>query len=380
MEAIYRLDQIPAHSCLLMDDLHEAVDYPRGDLCLGFCRKCGFIGNVRYDDSLRAYSPKYEETQHFSGRFNQFAEQLVDRLIEEYELNGKTILEIGCGKGEFLALLCQRNGGRGVGIDPACNPDRIPEAFRKRLEFVADYYRPEHGRFRADVIMCRHTLEHIPDTRDFVMQIRKSIAPGEKPLIFFEVPDVVRVLCESAFWDIYYEHCSYFSPGSLARLFRSCGFDVIELRREYGDQYLWLTAVPSDGPTSAALPLEDDLADLTTEVEAFRARHAADLEAWRRRLGQLAAAGRRPVLWGAGSKAVAFVTTLGLTDEVEYVVDINPYKQGKFLPGSGHPVVGPEFLQEYHPEVVVVMNPIYCDEIARQLAELGLHPELVPAE
>jgi hypothetical protein len=87
--------------------------------------------------------------------------------------------------------------------------------------------------------------------------------------------------------------------------------------------------------------------------------------------------GRRAVIWGSGSKGVAYLTTLGITDEIEYVVDINPRKQGMFMAGSGHPIVGPDFLRDYRPDLVVVMNAIYTEEIRDHLARLGLAPEVV---
>ena len=112
-------------------------------------------------------------------------------------------------------------------------------------------------------------------------------------------------------------------------------------------------------------------------VALFEPRVQAALAAWRERLAAWRAAGRRVVLWGGGSKGVAFLTTLGLGEEVGHVVDINPYKQGMYMPGSGHEVVAPAFLEAYRPDVVIVMNPIYTEEIRAELARLGLEPELV---
>ena len=73
------------------------------------------------------------------------------------------------------------------------------------------------------------------------------------------------------------------------------------------------------------------------------------------------------------------LTNRGMTDEIEYAVDINPFKWGKFMAGTGQQIVSPEFLVDYRPDLVVAMNPIYLDEIRLQLEELGLHPELIGA-
>ena len=87
---------------------------------------------------------------------------------------------------------------------------------------------------------------------------------------------------------------------------------------------------------------------------------------------------QRVVLWGSLSKGTAFLTTLKIGEEIEYVVDINPFRQNKYMPGTGQKIVGPEFLAEYRPSHIVVMNPIYCKEIQRDLDKMGVKAELLP--
>lgn len=378
LQPFYEARGLPAHSVLLMHDRAEARLYPRGDLRLAFCPGCGFITNVLFDVALNEYSPEYEETQHCSPHFDRWARQLVDRLVRDYDLTGKRILEIGCGKGEFLALLCEAGNSRGVGIDPSCMPERLQGRGVPGVTFIRDVYSEQYAHLPADVVCCRHTLEHIQPTHDFMRMIRGAIGGRLDTLVFFEVPDMARVLRERAFWDIYYEHCSYFTAGALARLFRATGFELLELVRDYGDQYLWVMARPLEDPPSTRFPLEEELDDLQRQVAAFAARCSGDIARWRTRIQEFARAGRRPVIWGAGSKCVAFVTTLGLDGEVEYVVDINPRKVGKYLPGSGHPVVGPEFLASYRPGVVIAMNPVYRDEIEAALRAMRVRAEILP--
>jgi hypothetical protein len=112
-------------------------------------------------------------------------------------------------------------------------------------------------------------------------------------------------------------------------------------------------------------------------VRGFRHSLAATRRRWRDELASARAEGRRTVIWGAGSKGVSFLTTLGVQDEIEYAVDVNPFKHDKFMAGTGQRVVAPEFLREYRPDVVIVMNPIYLEEIGAQLAAMDLAPRLV---
>ena len=199
LDPFYAVSQIPCHSVLLMDSHEQAVNYPRADLELAFCHSCGFITNTLFDVSHNDYSQSYEETQHFSDRFNGFANDLVDQLIERYDIRQKTVLEIGCGKGEFLGLLCEKGNNRGIGIDPGCRPERFPPEWASRIEVIQELYSTEWSHLNADVICCRHTLEHIGPTFEFLQTIRESIGDRTDTLIFFEVPDVRLVLEETRF-------------------------------------------------------------------------------------------------------------------------------------------------------------------------------------
>jgi hypothetical protein len=93
---------------------------------------------------------------------------------------------------------------------------------------------------------------------------------------------------------------------------------------------------------------------------------------WHGRLHEVTATGGKVVAWGSGSKCVAWLTTLGIGDQLEYVVDINPNKHGKWLAGTGHEIIAPERLTAYQPDLVVVMNPIYVDEIRADCERLGV--------
>ncbi|MGH7599899.1 MAG: class I SAM-dependent methyltransferase, partial [bacterium] len=230
----YEVTNVPVHSCLLLPTAQEARDFPRGDIVLGFCEHCGFISNMAFDSTLQNYSPQYEDQQCFSPTFNAFARDLAHRLIAKYDLHGKTIVEIGCGKGDFLLLLCELGHNRGVGIDPTILEERVADEAAGRVVFVKDYYSERYANYHGDLVCCRHTLEHIHPTAEFVSTVRRALGDRFNTVVFFELPDVTWALQELAFWDIYYEHCSYFSAGSLAHLFRQCGFEVIDLAREYG--------------------------------------------------------------------------------------------------------------------------------------------------
>jgi SAM-dependent methyltransferase len=377
LSIFYEVRNVPVHSCLMPNTQQEALDFPCGDVVLGHCEHCGFITNITFDAKWSAYAPNYEDQQSFSPTFNQFAIDLANRLIEKYDLYDKDIMEIGCSKGDFLLLLCELGNNRGVGIDPSVVPGRVQSAAADRVRFIQDYYSDHHAEYVGDFICCRHTLEHIQPTAEFLHTVRRSIGDRLNTVVFFEIPDTVRVLRDLAFEDIYYEHCSYFTPGSLARLFRSCGFEILDLYLAYGQQYLLIEARPVAHVSDQILPLEEALEQTAADVQYFAAAIEAKLSHWKQHLTTMQEQGKRVVIWGSGSKCVAFLTTLGMTNQVQYVVDINPHRHGKFIPGVGKEIKSPEFLKDYQPDQIIVMNAIYCTEIQKMLDGMGVDAEVI---
>ncbi len=373
----YEVKQAPVHSVLLLHDRETAVNFPTGDIILGHCQECGFITNAAFNDAQQDYAGEYEATQGFSPTFNAFHRRLAADLIERYDLHNKHIVEIGCGMGEFLHLLCEMGDNTGTGFDPAYVKERSLVGESDKITFIADYFSEQYVNTPGDFFACKMTLEHIPNTAEFVRMVRQTVGDNPNKTVFFQVPNARYVLGDVAFWDIYYEHCSYFSMGSIARLFRHVGFDVMDLWTDYDDQYLMIAARPGKGD-NPQLAQEDDLALVAADVAYFTDAFGQLAEDWRRRFTAYKRNGRRVVLWGGGSKGVSFLTGLGITlDDVQYVVDINPNKTGTFMAGTGQEIVAPQFLPEYKPDIVIVMNPIYRNEIRRDLKEMGLAPQVL---
>ena len=374
LTAVYRTKAVPLHSCLLFDDREAALAFPRADIDLELCATCGLIQNVAFDPAAMDYSSDYEDSQANSPRFLSFAIETIDRLVETYGLSGGHVVEIGCGKGDYLVLLANRADMTGVGIDPAYRPGPLIADRPDRLRFVNDRFAAGDDLGDPDLVVCRHTLEHVPDVGAFIAALRDALDDRPEAVVFFEVPDSARILSERAFWDIYYEHCSYFVESSLTRLFEVSGFEVLETWLGMEGQYLMLVARPAArslrSESVAFTELDEVVADFERDVAGQIARLRADLDA-------ATAEGRTVVLWGASSKAVSYLHALGLDDEVTAVVDINPVKRGKFLAGSGHRIVSPADLVEIRPDTVIVMNPVYRDEIETDLEAMGLEPRIM---
>jgi SAM-dependent methyltransferase len=373
------LDQrdLPIHTSTLLSSRREALAYPRADLNLNACRTCGLISNSAFDAPTHDYSASYEEVQSFSPRFRAYAAGLADRLVKRHTLAGRDVFEIGSGRGDFLAELVTRTQGRASAVDPSYRKGDLPGEVADRITVERTFFAAEQVPASAGAIVCRHTLEHVHDVATFLREVRRGLEHTSGGVALFEVPDTRRILEEGAFWDLYYEHCSYFTPGSLARAFRSAGLAPARLERTFDDQYVFITATVEDGEQTGLLPEEETTDEVVALAERFTRTFEATKRHWKDRLGVARAGGARTVIWGAGSKGVGFLTMLGLDDEVAYAVDVNPDKHGMFTPGTGHEIVSPDCLEELQPDLVVVMNPAYVDEIASDLARRGIETELL---
>lgn len=367
---------MPVHCNVLWPTREAALNAPRGDLRLAYFPDCGHVYNLAFDPSLMEYTQEYENSLHFSPRFQAYATELAEGLVERYDLRGKDIVEIGAGKGDFLIMLCALSGNRGWGYDPSYVPEDGYTA--ENVTFIQDFYTEKYTDRRADLIVCRHVLEHIEDPDAFIAQVRRAVGDQDQAVVFFEVPNALWTLRQLGIWDIIYEHCSYFSPVSLAYLFRKHGFRVLDVREVFGGQFLTIEARTDDG-ASAEIVDADELAALTADAHAFADNYRRKSAEWRERLARLAAEGKRGVVWGAGSKGVTFLNAMQAGGEVEAIVDINPRKQGKYVAGTGQRIIAPAELRDLRPDFVIIMNANYEAEIAGMLREIGVASEILVA-
>ncbi len=375
--AFIEISRMPCHCNLLWPTRDEALNAPRGDIRLGFCGECGHIFNTLFDPALMKYTRDYENSLHFSPRFQKYAVSLASRLIETYDLRDKDIIEIGCGNGEFLTLLCESGSNRGTGFDRSLEGKPNLDKTAEKITFIRDFYSKKYARHNADLICCRQVLEHIHEPLDFLATIRRTIGNRLSIKVFFEVPNSLFILKDLSVWDIIYEHCSYFSRCSLKRAFLESGFSVRKTAEDFGGQFLSIEAFPSESRADLNRDKPEAPDIIAREIEAFPEKYAGRVKACQDRLGRIANKGQRAVIWGAGSKGVSLLNTLKVRDQIEYVVDINPRKQDMYIAGTGQRIVPPTFLTRYRPDFVLVMNPIYESEIKQNFAEIGFEPRIL---
>ena len=377
LQRFFEIPELPVNCVALSRTQEAALNCPRGHIDLAFCPQCGAVSNVAFDSARLTYDSSYDNSLVFSPVFQKYADGVARHLIDRFRLVGKNIIDVGCGNGEFLSLICGLGNNRGVGFDPSFIPGRADMSAGQGISIVPDYYSERYSEYAADFVVCRHVLEHISKPQKFLRNVRAALHGKKEAAIFFELPNAAFVFKNKGIWDIIYEHCFYYSSGALARLFSCCGFDVLDVAESFNGQYLCLDARVSSRETGYLGEAGGDLESMRAEVMHFADEYHAYRNHWRETLSHFAAQGKRVALWGAGAKGAMFLNAFSNFASLEYIVDVNPHKCGSYINGTAQRVVSPEFLKAYKPDVLLIANPNYRDEIGRLVSTLGLAPELI---
>ena len=368
-----RRERVPVHQNLLMKDQRSAMEIPRGNLSLVVCEDCGFIFNKDFEFSKLSYGEDYDNTQICSPFFNEYVNDRINYLIFEKSIRNYRILEVGCGKGSFLRKLVE-NGGEGnsgYGFDPSYTGLEID--LNGRLRFEKNYYTPRYGNVSADVAVCRHVIEHIAEPLNLLRDLKQGLVNSPQGQIFIETPCVNWILVNQAIWDFFYEHCSYFTAESITAAMEIAGFRVENVEKAFGGQYLWIEGkISNEKPTVTKEP--NSIPQLATQ---FGLREKEIINNFKYKLKKLAHKGKIAI-WGAGAKGVTFANLVDAERKlIECVIDINPEKQGHYLPGTGHPIVNYRELPMFGVTTAILTNPNYIEEIMSLLSEAHLNIELI---
>jgi hypothetical protein len=333
-EILYQQPAFPVLQNRVYDTREEAMNCLTGNLEIVQDTESGLIFNAAFQSELMQYDANYNNEQANSPAFRKHLEEVANKI--ESLLGKKSLVEVGCGKGVFLEMLLTR-GADVVGFDPAYDGDN-PRIAKKLFEpgLVQS----------AKGLILRHVLEHVQNPVDFLFQLKES--NGGKGLIYIEVPCFDWICLKRAWFDIFYEHVNYFRLQDFYRMFSQ----VIDSGYFFGNQYLYVIA---------------DLASLRkpTAAPGDRVRVPVDFLDFLNRTEQSRT--EQPVcVWGAASKGVIFsLLQQRMGMKIDVVIDINPQKQGKYLPLTGLQVQSPETglkgLNTNTP--IYIMNSNYSEEI-----------------
>lgn len=336
-KVLYEQKQLPVFQNRMYDTRGEAVDCLKGDMVLVEDQQTGLVYNASFRPELMIYDAQYQNEQALSPLFRAHLKSVAE-VIDRY-LGRKSIVEVGCGKGFFLEMLLKK-GIDVIGFDPTYEGDN--------LKVVKHYFDPSVG-IRANGLVLRHVLEHVQDPFQFLLQLKE--ANGGSGKIYIEVPCFDWICKHRAWFDIFYEHVNYFRMSDFYRMFGT----VIESNKLFGNQYLGIVA---------------ELASLRQP-----ARDAEDCVVFPKHFMQHMGGPDQfevnPVaIWGGASKGVIFALLKARRGQaVSTVIDINPAKQGKYLPSTGLLVQSPLEALEILPtgSTIFIMNSNYLEEI-RQMS------------
>jgi SAM-dependent methyltransferase len=346
---------------------------PVATLAIRACRGCGFVFNAAFRALDVPYDAAYENDQTASTVFAAHVDLVASRVLAALgEGEPAVILEVGCGQGSFLERLVTSAPSRvaaAYGFDPAWRGGPT----HPRITIVPRLFDAVSaaGIPRASVVVTRHVIEHVADPIGFLSAIGRALPPGSGARLFLETPCVSWILEHRVLQDFFYEHCSYFAARTLQVALRRAGLAPIAVEHLFGGQYL-LASARFDGITqpSSEQPPAEGIEQTLRAAASFAEAHREGTERWRRRIegfqGKLA-------VWGAGAKGVTFVNTVDPEHaHVDCVIDINPNKQGAFVPVTAHPIVSPDVAHARGVKGIIIMNPNYRGEIEADVASRGL--------
>lgn len=369
IKAVFTLGNVPVICNQLWPDAETARAAPSGDVDLVRCADCAMIWNAAFEPARMVYAPGYENALHFSPKFQAFAEDLARGLVERFDLKGKHIFEIGCGDGHMLDLMVQHGAATAIGFDPSMKDKETPFTARDGVEIVPEYFRSDQLNRPFDAILCRHVLEHLDAPMPLLHDIRRAIGDRDVP-VYFEVPNAGWMLRAVSMWDVIYEHVGYWTAAAMSAAFRRAGFEPVRVTEGYDGQFLMIEARPTAPDPSWLSP---DTGAVASEVQAFATAANGLLDNWRDRFSNLQG---KAVIWGSGSKGITFANALGDAGApLAALVDLNPRKHGLYVPGVALPVIAPATLTDLRPDLVLISNALYEQEITAQVRGMGLDPE-----
>ena len=347
---------------------------PKRSLRVAYCPECSLVQLLETPAPEEMFGADYLYFSSFSEDLLKHSRDNALELIEKRKLGpDNLVVEIASNDGYMLRNFLEK-GIQVLGVDPA--PQQAEAARKQGVETIADFFGTKLAKSlrargkKADLIIANNVVAHVPDPNDLVAGFAELLA--DDGMVVVEFPYVRDLIDYVEFDTIYHEHRCYFSVTSAAALFRRHGLYLNDVRRVaiHGGSlrlYFGKTEAPS-ADVRAILEEEKALGldaygyyrSFGEKVWKFRARA-------RQLVGELKSGGKRIAAYGAAAKGTIMLNFLGLNNRaIEYVVDKNVHKQGKYMPGVRVRIDDPEMLLQDKPDYVVILPWNFRDEIIRQ--------------
>lgn len=369
----------PSNDFLTVQQLGEGeMYYP---LVTYVCEQCYLVQLDEFKKATDIFSQDYVYFSSYSSSWLKHCEQYATKTTERFGLNEKSlVIEMASNDGYLLQYFKQKNIPV-LGIEPTKGTAEI--AMAKGIETKVEFFGKklastlQSQNIQADLLIGNNVLAHVPDINDFVGGMKLALKP--EGVITIEFPHLLKLMEDGQFDTIYHEHFSYLSFIAVEKIFASHGltlFDVDEIPthggslRIYGQhtEYNAVRPISSNVEILKAKEIQGRLTDLNYykefqfRVNKIKYQFLSFLAEERLKSTKIAA-------YGAAAKGNTFLNYCGIKDDmIDFVVDISPYKQNKFLPGSHIPVLNEEALKMHKPEYIIILPWNIKQEIKQQLA------------
>lgn len=343
------------------------------------CEQCYLVQLDEYVSAEHIFT-EYAYFSSYADTWLQHAKNYTELMIDRFGLNQTSqVVEVASNDGYLLQYFVEKNIPA-LGIEPAANVAKV--AVEKGVPTRVEFFGVDSARrlvaagVQADLLLGNNVLAQVPDLNDFVAGLKILLKPDG--VITIEFPHLMCLVAENQFDTIYHEHFSYFSFITAEKIFAGHGmtlFDVDELPTHGGSLRIY------------ARHTEDDSKPVTERAKALRAREeeagvpdmayyaafSEQVKETKRKLLDFLIdarrAGKTVVGYGAPGKGNTLLNYCGIrTDFLDYTVDRNPYKQGKFLPGTRIPIHHPDKIRETRPDYVLILPWNFKDEIMNQVS------------
>ncbi len=345
------------------------------------CDNCFLVQLESYVSPEHIFT-EYAYFSSYADTWLQHAKAYTDLMVERFSLNEKShVVEVASNDGYLLQYFVEKNIPC-LGVEPAANVAKV--AIDNGVPTLVEFFGVETARQlaaqgkQADLLLGNNVLAQVPDLNDFVAGMKILLKP--QGVITVEFPHLMCLMAENQFDTIYHEHFSYFSFITAAKIFAAHGltlFDVEELSTHGGSLRIY-----ARHQEDTSKPISDRAMELRkreeeagfTDMQCY-ANFAEQVKETKRKLLEFLITAKREgktvVGYGAPGKGNTLLNYCGIrTDFLDYTVDRNPYKQGKFLPGTHIPIYHPDKIVQTKPDYVLILPWNFKDEIMKQMASI----------
>lgn len=319
-------------------------------LNINYCNNCDFAWNQAFEYSKVSYdSDAIIESGTFSKRYLKYQSDKASYIKKVIGYKPDVLVEIGAGSGLFIK---EFEAKQKIAIEPSEEAKLID----KSITVFNDFYKREKFNFKADLIVLRQVIEHVNNPLEFLNDIILSFNKKENKefFIYIEVPNSTPTFRYGRFYDLYFEHCNYFTNKSLIFLATQLGMEVVDIST--GMDAELLSVLLRIGPNDSSIVKSN----LNQNKKILDEKIKKNIKS-----------NKKIIAWGASGNGVQILNSLKIDCEtIKYVIDSDINKQGKFVPVTFQEIISPKDAVKENPDIIIILSQFHKKEISEQCKRL----------